>query len=290
MSLLDRRAIRRFHERASGTYDESAVLAERVRDELIRRLDWIAFTPETVLDLGCGTGHGAAALALRWPRARMLAIDVSPGMLRQAGRQHEASSFARVCADAEWLPLPQGSVDLLFCNLVLPWCEDLDAVFTEIARVLRPRGLATFSTFGPDTLVELRAAWAEADDATHVHPFADMHDVGDALVRAGLAEPVLDVSRFTLTYPDVHVLMRDLKATGAQNATSARPRGLTGRDRLRTVEHTYEGFRRHGVLPASYEIVFGQAWGALPSRRRHDDAFTIPVASIGRRGHGGATG
>lgn len=285
MSLLDRRAIRRFHERASGTYDESAVLAERVRAELMRRLDWIAFTPEAVLDLGCGTGHGAAALASRWPRARVLAVDVSPGMLTQAGRQREASRFERVCADAEWLPLPPGSVDLLFCNLVLPWCEDLDAVFTEFVRVLRPRGLATFSTFGPDTLMELRAAWAEADDASHVHPFTDMHDIGDGLVRAGFAEPVLDVSRFTLTYPDVHILMGELKATGAQNATSARSRGLTGRDRLRTVEHAYEGFRRHGVLPASYEIVFGHAWGPLETSARRDGSteFAIPAAAIRRR-------
>ena len=167
---------------------------------------------------------------------------------------------------------------------MLPWCEDLDAVFAEIARVLRPQGLFTFTTFGPDTLGELRAAWREADDATHVHPFTDMHDIGDGLIRAGLSEPVLDVSRFTLTYPDVHGLMRDLKAIGSQNATSDRPRGLTGRGRMRAVEEAYETFRSEGVLPATHEVVFGQAWGAIERPDQHRDGeFAYPVSSLRRR-------
>jgi malonyl-CoA O-methyltransferase len=283
MTLLDRRAIRRNLERASSTYDEAAVLPARVRDELVERLDWIAFTPESVLDLGCGTGHAAATLAARWPRARVLAFDVAPGMLREAGLRDDASRFVRVCADAEWLPLPDSSIDLLFSSLMLPWCEDLDAVFAEFARVLRPRGLVTFATFGPDTLMELRAAWAAHGEASRVHPFTDMHDIGDGLVRAGLAEPVLDVSRFTLTYPDLYALMRDLKAIGAQNATSGRPRGLTGHRRLRDVEHAYEEFRRHGVLPASYEVVFGQAWGPVEGPKR-DGEFAYPLSALRRRG------
>ncbi len=144
--------------------------------------------------------------------------------------------------EAEALPLPEAGFDLVFSNLMLPWCEDLDAVFAEVARVLKPRGLFSFTTFGPDTLVELRAAWRAADEAAHVHPFTDMHDLGDGLVRAGFSEPVLDVSRYTLTYPDVDALMRDLKAIGAQNASSgavtrphrSRPDAGDGR-RLRTV-------------------------------------------------------
>ena len=229
LPLLDRAAVRRYVERASRHYDESAVLAEQLRRQMIERLDWIAFTPDTVLDLGCGTGHGAAALAARWPKARVIALDFSPGMIRETERLDEALRIQRLCAEAEAMPLPEASVDLVFSNLMLPWCEDLDAVFAEVARVLRPRGLFTFTTFGPDTLAELREAWRAADDAAHVHPFTDMHDLGDGLVRAGLAEPVLDVSRYTLTYPDVDMLMHDLKAIGAQNAASGRARGLTGR-------------------------------------------------------------
>lgn len=283
-SLLDRRAILSHFERASSTYDESAVLQQRVRQQMIDRLDWIAFEPETVVDLGCGTGHAALALAGRWPKARVIAVDFAPGMLRELARHDRDSRCERLCADARSLPLPDASIDLVFCNLMLPWCEDLDAVFTEIARVLRPRGLLSFTTFGPDTLVELRAAWQQADDATHVHPFTDMHDIGDGLIRAGLSEPVLDVSRFTLTYPDVGALMRDLKAIGSQNATSDRPRGLTGRGRMAAVAKAYEAYRSEGVLPATHEIVFGQAWGAIEHPDREIDGdFTFPVSDIGRR-------
>jgi len=281
---LDRESARRNANRASETYDASAVLQGRLRQQMIERLAWIAFAPQVVVDLGCGTGHAAAALSRRWPQARIIAVDFAPGMLRETARRDEASRIERLCADAESLPLPDASIDLLFCNLMLPWCDDPDAVFAEIARVLRPRGLLTFSTFGPDTLIELREAWRAADEATHVIPFTDMHDIGDGLVRAGLVEPVLDVCRYTLTYPDLGSLMRDLKAVGAQNATAGRPRGLTGRKRLHAVEQAYERHREDGVLPATYEAVFGQAWGAMPRPDRgHDDGFAIPVGAIGRR-------
>jgi malonyl-CoA O-methyltransferase len=281
---LDTGAVRRHFDRASAGYDDSAVLQARVRQQLLDRLEWIAFEPDVVVDLGCGTAQGAQALTGRWPRARVIAVDIAPGMLREAGRLNAGRQFERVCADALALPLPDASVDLVFCNLLLQWCDDLDAAFAEIMRVLRPRGLLTFTTFGPDTLIELREAWREADDYTHVSPFADMHDIGDGLVRAGLVEPVLDVLRYTLTYPDVRALMRDLKAIGAQNATTGRPRGLTGKQKLRVVERAYERHRREGLLPASYEVVFGQAWGATerPDRGHHGE-FAVPIGAIGRR-------
>jgi malonyl-CoA O-methyltransferase len=280
--LLDRAAIRRHADRASARYDGSAVLAANLREQMIRRLDWVAFTPETVLDLGCATGHGADALAARWPGARVIALDASPAMLAQTARREGSARIERLLAEAEAIPLPDASVDLVFSNLVLPWCEDIDAVFGEVARVLKPRGLFTFTTFGPDTLAELRAAWHGVDAFTHVHPFTGMHDLGDGLVRAGLAEPVLDVSRYTLTYPDVAALMRDLRSTGAQNASGGRPRGLTGRARLAAMTRAYEAFRTGGVLPATHEVVFGQAWGGI-GRARRRRSFAVPVESIGRR-------
>ncbi len=284
---LDRSAIRKNFDRASVTYDASAVLQARVRQQLIDRLGWIAFEPEMIVDLGCGTGHAARALGARWPKACVIAVDFAPGMLREAARHDDSARFERLCADALALPLPDASVDLLFCNLMLQWCDDLDAVFAEIARVLRPRGLLTFTTFGPDTLIELQGAWHGVDDHTHVIPFADMHNIGDGLIRAGLVEPVLDVLRYTLTYPDIFALMRDLKAIGSQNATTGRPRGLTGRKTLRAMELAYERHRHEGRLPASYEVVFGQAWGAVERRdAEHDGEFAIPVSAIRRRGGG----
>lgn len=280
--LLDRAAIRRHADRASAGYDAAAVLSSRLREDLIRRLEWVAFVPEAVLDLGCGTGHGAAALALRWPRARVIALDASAAMLAEAARREGVPDVERLLADAESIPMPDASVDLVFSNLMLPWCEDIDAVFAEVARILKPRGLFTFTTLGPDTLVELRAAWQAADCDAVLHPFTDMHDLGGGLVRAGFAEPVLDVSRFTFTYPGVPEILRDLKATGAQNASSGRLRGLTGRKRMDALVSAYEDYRSQGTLPASVEAVFGHAWGAL-QRGRQDHEFAVPVADVGRR-------
>ena len=280
--LLDPAAVRRHADRASSTYDEYAVLAARLRAQMIERLGWISFEPEVVLDLGCGTGHAAIALAGRWPKARIVALDFAPGMLLETGRHDAAGRCERVCADAFDVPLPDASVDLVFSNLLLPWCTDLDALFGEVARLLRPRGLFTFTTCGPDTLAELRDAWRQADNGTHVHPYTDMHDIGDGLIRAGLVEPVLDVSRFTLTYPDLAAVTRDLKLTGAQNAASDRPRGLTGRARWRAVERGYESHRRDGLLHASVEVVFGQAWAGLGGTER-DGEFAFPVSALRRR-------
>ena len=170
-------------------------------------------------------------------------------MLEAVARRDSPGRIERLCADAEAIPLPAASVDLVFSNLMLPWCEDLDAVFGEVARILKPQGLFTFTTLGPDTLVELRVAWHAAGGVTPPHPFTDMHDLGDGLVRSGLAEPVLDVSRYSLTYPDVSTLLRDLRATGSQSAVADRTRGLTGRSRLRALETAYEK-RRDSRLAA----------------------------------------
>jgi malonyl-CoA O-methyltransferase len=286
---VDQAAVRRSFDRAAATYDESAVLQAEVRTRLLGRLDYVALEPGVVLDVGCGTGHAARALKDRYPRAQVIALDLAEGMLREARRRQSwRRRFARVCGDAMRLPLRDASVDLVFSSLTLQWCPDLDATFAEFRRVLKPRGLLNFTTFGPDTLVELRAAWAQADDHTHVSRFADMHDLGDGLIRAGLAEPVMDVERFTLTYPDVFRLMRDLKAIGAHNAAAARPRGMTGRGQLRAMEVAYEMQRRDGVLPATYEVVFGQSWGPAgePQRGRRSGEFTFDASAIGRRMRG----
>ena len=288
--VLDGRAVRRSFDRAAAGYDAAAGLQAEVRRELLSRLDYTTLEPRVVVDLGCGTGHASRALKDRYPKARVIAIDLAEGMLREAGRRRGwLRRFARVCADARRLPLATGSVDLVFSSLMMQWCPELDALFGEFRRVLAPRGLVNFTTFGPDTLRELRAAWAEADGGVHVNAFTDMHDLGAGLVRAGLAEPVLDVERYTLTYPDTLALMRDLKAIGARNLNAARARGLTGRRRLAAMQAAYERQRRDGLLPATWEVVFGQAWGPAaqaPVRGRRGGEFTFDLAALGRRGPG----
>jgi malonyl-CoA O-methyltransferase len=285
--VLDPQRVRMSFSRAARSYDEAAVLQARVRDELLDRLQWVRVQPAVVVDLGAGTGHASIALKKRYRASRVIAADLSPGMLHEAGAQRGFfRRFDLLCADAARLPLRTASVDLVFSNLMLQWCDDPDAVFRECRRVLKPGGLLTYSTFGPDTLIELRRAWAEVDELTHVNRFIDMHDLGDAMIRAGFAEPVMDVERCTLTYEDVRALMCDLKAIGAHNVNAGRARGLTGKSRLKRMIAAYESFRGDGRLPASYEIVYGQAWvaerqtGQAPSR---DGEARIPVSGITRR-------
>ncbi len=273
-------------DRASASYDAAAVLQARVREELLDRLRPMRLEPAVALDLGAGTGRGARALKELYRHSIVIALDIAPGMLREARRRSGAfRRFERVCGDAFRLPLKDRCVDLVFSNLMLQWCDELDVAIGEIRRVLRPGGFLAFSTLGPDTLRELRLAWSAADSASHVNTFLDMHDVGDALTRAGFAEPVLDVERVELTYPDVLALVRDLKAIGAHNVAAARLKGLTGRAKWRAMTQAYEAFRRDGRLPASYEVVHGAAWGAesRPAFASAGGEAQIAPAAIRRR-------
>lgn len=283
---LDRSEVRAAFDRAGATYDAAAILQANVGEELLERLAPFDFDPTVIVDLGAGTGRLSAELRRRYRRSRVVAVDLAPGMLREALRhQGWLRRFDRVCADAARLPIASGSADVVFSNLMLQWCDPPDEVLAEARRVLRPHGFLAFSTFGPDTLKELRAAWGEADGRTHVNRFLDMHDVGDALMRAGFTEPVLDVERLTVTYADAMSLMRDLKSIGARNMTSGRPRSLTGKGLLERMTQGYEAYRRDGRLPATYEVIYAAAWagGAAPGAQSGAE-FRISPAQIRRRG------
>lgn len=276
---LDRRALARSFDAASGTYERSAHLQQQVRDELLTRLDFFRLQPRTILDLGCGTGLGSAALLRRFPSAQVLALDLAPGMLRQARRHSRwLRRFSRLCADANALPLADASVDLVFSSLMLQWCDAPDRVFAEIRRVLRPGGLLLFATFGPQTLHELRTAWAAVDTAPHVSLFADLQSLGNGLLHAGLAEPVLDGEQYLHFHADARDLMRELRDIGARNAAHQRRRGLTSPRQLERAIAAYETLRQPRGLPATWEVLYGAAFGAPPR-----DEFGIPVSAIGRR-------
>lgn len=286
---LDRRAVARAFDRAAGGYDAAAALQDRVRRELIDRLEELRIAPSTILDLGAGTGQGARALKHRYPKAKVIAADIAPAMLERARAQSRwLRRFERVRADAYALPFAAGAFDLVFSNLMLQWCDDLDAVFAQIARVLKPGGLLLFSTFGPGTLAELREAWRAAGDASnHVNHFFDAHALGSALLHAGVAEPVLDVDRIVAEYPDVMNLMRGIKTIGAHNVTQGRARGLTGRRRLSAMTRAYEALRRDGALPATWEVIHASAWGGkgrLPASPGAASEALIAPGSIRRRG------
>ena len=286
--FLDKRLVRRSFERAADSYDRAAFLQQEIGDRLVERLDLVRLQPRQIVDVGAGTGHVSAALAQRYPGSRLLVTDLAESMLRHSRRrlqpgQHpgivgrlrrsiaaagQSPRVAFASADAEQLPLAEDCADLLVSNLMLQWCPDLDRALAEFRRVLAPGGLLMFTTFGPDTLKELRSAWSEVDGLTHVNAFIDMHDIGDAVLRAGLGEPVMDVENLTVTYPEILPLMRDLKAIGAGNVSAGRRHAITGRKRLDRVSAAYEQWRSEGVLPVSYEVIYGHAWVPLADKTR----------------------
>ncbi len=285
--MSDKAAIRAAFDQAAQSYDAAAALQREVAERMAERLAIIRLEPHAVLDSGCGTGYGGLLLQRRFPDARLIELDLAPAMLRVA-RARQPAGWARqlarlkgrrfslqVCGDIESLPLADESVDCIWSSLALQWCETPDAAFAEAMRVLRPGGLLLFSTLGPDTLKELRAAFTGVDGHSHVNRFIDMHDLGDALARAGFSAPVMEMEMLTMTYATVREVLADLKGIGAQSLRDGRRPGLMGRQAWRTLEAAYESFRRDGLLPASYEVLYGHAWKtqatadkAMPDGRR----------------------
>jgi len=278
---LDSRQVRRAFGRAAASYAAHAVLQHEVERRLLERLDYLEDAPRLVLDVGCGPGRAAATMRQRWKSARVVALDLALPMLRRI-KPGWLRPVLRVNADARALPLADASVDVLFSNLCIQWIDDVPGLFSEFRRVLRPGAYIALSTFGPDTLYELRQAWAQADRAPHVSQFADIGRIGDALLHAGFRDPVLDAEHFTLTYADASRLMRELKAIGATNADAKRVRGLTGTGRWRRAVEAYETFRVDGKLPATYEVIYAHAWAPEQGQPRRAGGGEIATFSVDR--------
>jgi malonyl-CoA O-methyltransferase len=270
---LEVQQIKNSFNKAAATYTHAAHLQREISANLLQRLDWIPCQPQRIVDLGCGTGYLTTALAQKYPQAQVLGVDWAENMLH-----HLAPPIQRICADAARLPLHADSVDVLLSNLMLQWSTDIPALLAECARVLRPDGILLFSTFGPDTLVELRRSWEHVDNYVHVNQFADMHPLGDALLAAGLLNPVMDVDRLCRYYPDAYALMRELKALGAHNVNQGRAPGLMGKQRWQRMLAAYEKQRHAAGLPASYEVIYGFARG-----KRHTKEVCIPLSALNTR-------
>lgn len=268
---IDKKQVRRAFSRAANQYDASAVLQREVCIRMLEKLDYVKLKPTRLIDVGSGTGWGTRQLSERYPKADITSLDIAIGML-QASRG-TASWWKKIfttpresylCADVEALPIATDSVEMVWSNLALQWCNDLPATFVELNRIIKTEGLLMFSTFGVDTLHELRVAFDGVDGYNHVNRFTDMHDIGDMLVAAGFADPVMEMEKLTLTYDDVRAVMQDLKSIGANNATAGRAQGMMGKVTWQRITQNYEKLRRDGKLPATFEIIYGHAWKPAP--------------------------
>jgi malonyl-CoA O-methyltransferase len=264
-AMLNSKHIRRRFERAAANFDQADFVHTTTRDSLLARLDPLLVDANIVMDLGAATGKATRPLQKRFRGARIISVDVAGKMLRQArARQSWFSRASFAQASARALPFATGSIDIIFANLLLPWIDNHDRVFSEIARVLRKGGVFAFSTLGPDSLLEVQRAWRQVDDTPHVIPFPDMHNLGDGLVSAGLSDPVLDVERLAVSYRSSERLFADLSAAGARNSLSERRKSLTGRSRFSAMVSALEQARTGGTLLLDLELVFGHCWGNGP--------------------------
>lgn len=285
-SLFDTRHVRRAFARAAPGYDAAARLQHEIETRLLESLEFHATAPAVVADIGCGPGRASVALQKHWPKAMVVALDLALPMLRETRRRAGWRPFARVpqpvCADVRALPFAEGSVDVVFSNLCVQWVDDLPALFAGLRRILRPGGLLLVSTFGPDTLQELREAFAAADAAPHVSPFATIAQFGDALMHAGFRDPVLDRDTLVTHYPELPALMRELRAIGATNALATRRHTLTGRARFAAASAAYETLRTPAGLPASWEVITAMAWSPQPGAPIREAGMDVARFPAGR--------
>lgn len=273
--------IRRRFDRIAVHFGDADFVHRRCFADLLERLEPIELKPKTILDLGSAQGAGSRALAKRYRGARVLSLDLSHSMLQTSRQQRSRFSRIReVQADAAKLPLADGSVDLVIANLLLPWIDQPERLFSEARRVLRKEGLLAFATLGPDSFLDFRHIWQQEDDFSHVNSFADMHNIGDAIVRSGLADPVLDVDKLTVTYRRFADLFNDLRRAGAGNALAARRPTLTGKARLRRVGTALENLPPEDSIAVNLELIFGHAWGSGPPAEPGE--FRVDADTIGR--------
>lgn len=279
--MLDKKTTRLHFERVANSYDGAAVLQQEVAKRLLSRLDYIKLQPERSLDIGSGTGFLTKDLLKRYPKAQIIALDLALNMAKICKKQGGWLRKPKIlCADAEQLPFKADSIDLVVSNLMLQWSNDLSKTFTGFQSVLAPNGLLLFTTFGPDTLKEIRHSWATVDNKPHTSTFTDMHEIGDALLQAGFINPVTDMEVITMTYSSVRQLMRDIKNNGATNTDSQRTKGLMGKHKFKAFEQAYEAFKTaEGLYPASWEVIYGHAW--VGEGVKYDNYETIiPIKEV----------
>lgn len=285
-SKINKQRIRDDFSQAANSYDAAAIVQHEICDRTLERVDMLKLQPATILDIGTGTGRSLLGLRSRFPASSIFACDIALPMLHQC-RENLVIKDARrlICNDAELLPIADESIDLIFSTSTFQWCADLNQVLSECKRVLCLNGALIFSTFGPDTLLQLRNSWAQVDDRQHVHDFMDMHHIGDMMLAMQLLDPVVDMQIIDIHYQSLRQLLQDLKDTGSRGkfttSESNKSPGLMSKEKYQRLVQAYEEYREDGSLPVSYEVIYGYARkSANIQKAGKDNEVRIPVSSI----------
>jgi malonyl-CoA O-methyltransferase len=278
--MINKEYKRKSFNRAALTYDSYSTLQDIISCNLIDRLKTIKLDPLHILDLGCGTGTNGLNLRRKYKKSRIINYDFSENMLKMARIKQKKiilgglNPYSYICADIEAIPLEENSLDLVWSSSTLQWCNDLDLVFNQVKKILKPRGLFIFSTFGPNTLNELREITENLFNEKKTSTFIDMNNIGNLLMHSGFINPTLDVENLTVKYKEVEKLFKDIKSIGATNGNVSKNRGLSGRSFTKKIIDNYEAYRENNLLPASYEVIYGHAWNISKSPSEH-----LPIMS-----------
>jgi malonyl-CoA O-methyltransferase len=238
--------------RAATHYDQAARLQRYAGEQLWKGLD-LSKTLGVTLDLGCGTGLQITQLLQH--SQQLLALDLSAGMLHHAKGKYTEGDIYWLRGDAETLPLADGSVDTVYSNLMVQWCNDLPAVLAEVRRVLRPGGKAVISTLLDGSLKELKSAWRSVDNFQHVNSFLSAEKLEKMLAAAGFTESALICDELILTYQRLASLTRELKSVGANVVTDEKRQATLGKQDIQKLLAGYEPFRLpNDQIPATYNI------------------------------------
>lgn len=284
MMVLTQEISKAFNQHAAE-YELAAKIQQEIGLRLLERLQYLKMEPQRILDLGCGPGFFSRELALMYPKAQIVGLDLAQVMLKQARKKHSwRRKWPLIAADMQHLPFATGVFDLVFANQVIHWGNPLTKVFRELNRVMKANGCLMFTTLGPDTFKELKSAWSEINQYAHVNEFPDMHDVGDCLMSEHFLEPVMDMELISVHYETLPKLLKSLKSQGVKNINSARNQGLTGKASWKQFEHNYAALQTAtGKYPLTYEVVYGHAWKGEQRKTAQGVETMIPVSQIMRR-------
>ncbi|HEU4457957.1 MAG TPA: methyltransferase domain-containing protein [Methylibium sp.] len=283
--------------RRAARAGEAPWLHREIARRMTERLGWIKRRPARVLDWWSVQGGSLAALREALPRSRIDAVEPSAA-LRDAARAMRRSpwwSMRRWTQEAgdAWLEgeaPADGAAQLLWSNMALHWAPDPAALFARWRRALAVDGFVMFSCFGPDTLRELRTLHRHRGWGASGHGFIDMHDLGDMLVAAGFADPVMDMEALQLHWADAASMLAELRTLGG-NAAATRFAGLrTPRWRRGFVEATAATLAGADGRPAlGFEIVYGHAF--VPAARlKVEPEVRVSADALRRMARAGASG